>query len=90
MSKPAFPRPFSEPHANVEDDYFAITPSQDGMSLLEYYAGQALIAVVSSEKSLEALNSLAQENNDSGEHAVSVVCFNIAEAMIKESEKRNL
>jgi len=71
MSKPAFPRVGSaEPH------YF---DEQDGMSLLEYYAGQALILGVY-EAYKEAIPDAVDE--------IANDAFRIAEAMIKEAEKR--
>jgi len=86
MSKPAFPRPFSEPHANVEDDYFAITPSQDGMSLLEYYIGKTLPSVVTT-----ALNSDSQLGLPVKEfnYNIANIAINIAEAVVAEVEKRS-
>ena len=81
-NKPAFPRPFSESTAND------MVNKENGMSLLEYYAGQALAGVVASEMNLESLNRIAERNDDTTEEAVSVLCFSIAEAMIREAEKR--
>jgi len=74
MSKPAFPRPgLLEPH------YF---DEQDGMSLLEYYAGQALIGYLSSPTK----NSEVAQDNSS---VLAMWCFENAEAMIKEAKKRS-
>lgn len=43
MSKPAFPRPVSSAsNSNRPEDCIEFEYGQDGMSLLEFYAGQAL------------------------------------------------
>jgi len=73
MSKPAFPLK----DAGVNDSLTAITDNE-GMTLLEYYAGQALIG----------LSVRTYEDNDSFV-GISELCFEYAEAMIKEAEKRS-
>lgn len=75
--KPAFPRPLSEPFGNRENpgDY-DICYAQAGMTLLEYYAGQALIGLLSA-------SSEALLNPDKA----AFWAFEQAEAMLKESEK---
>jgi len=65
MSKPAFP------HESPKEIF-------SGMTLLEYYAGQALIG----------LSVRTYEDNDSFV-GISELCFEYAEAMIKEAEKRS-
>ncbi len=71
MSKPAFPRPGTpDPHCFDE---------QDGMSLLEFYAGQALIGLCA--------NPVYHEGNEWSR--IAEYAFYQAEAMIKESEKRS-
>lgn len=72
MNKPAFPRPYSEWH---EDGMKHELPQQQGMSLLEYYAGQALAGYM----------AISEGTWFTGDE---VNLFHIAEAMIKESEKR--
>jgi len=69
MNKPAFPRPFSE-WASQETPYY----EQDGMSMLEFYAGQAL----------------ASAQCQFSEHELCAKwTFDRAEAMVKEAEKRS-
>lgn len=44
---PAFPRPVSEVHRSYTMADKGPTKAQDGMSLRDYFAGQALLAVIS-------------------------------------------
>ena len=69
MNKPAFARPLSVEESGYYDD-------QQGMSLLEYYAGQALPSVATSCIGLDC-------------KVIANMAFNIAEAMIQEAEKRS-
>jgi len=71
MDKPAFPRPHSQ-HKTVEE--------QDGMSLLEYYAGQALVGIISNSSRAVSISRETEKT--------ASICFDYAEAMIKEAEKR--
>jgi len=74
MNKPAFPRPYSnDDSSNSNDSYY---DDQEGMSLLEYYAGQALITQTG--KAVDSVKNMVNQS------------FDIAEAMVKEAEKRNL
>lgn len=88
MSKPAYPRPYSE---ILSDDGGKLQQFVDekGMSLLEYYAGQAMTGMLMSDTNLESLDRIAIRKGDETEKAVSVICFKIAEAMVKEAEKRS-
>jgi len=77
MSKPAFPQSVSD---------ISIVPNDcEGMSLLEYYAGQALNGLWA---------SCAHEKSDCPTHCdfdiFAKACFDQAEAMIKEAEKRSI
>jgi len=76
MSKPAFPRPYSEWVDGVGGIKHEL-PQQQGMTLLEYYAGQAEAGVSLVEIDTLPHNSIAQK------------CFHLAEAMIAEAEKRS-
>ena len=68
MNKPAFPQ------SGCEDG--------EGMSLLEYYAGQALAGYMAGEGKVDiAGNHLFEKMAEN--------LFVIAEAMIKEAEKRS-
>lgn len=51
---------------------------QTGMTLRDYYAGQALIAILSKKDSL-VIN---------GQHTVAVTAFNYADSMIAERNRR--
>ena len=81
MNKPTFPRPFSGKEVT--------SPSQDGMSLLEYYAGQVAPMM------FNRLVAANEQNEPEAKFAPDVVnegvarfAFIFAEAMIKEAEKR--
>jgi len=75
MSKSAFPRPG-----------FAYTGEQDGMNLLEFYAGQALPAIVTSSLNSDSLLELPPEAFN---RTIANLALNIAEAVVKEVEKRS-
>ena len=66
MSKPAFARSATN-----------ISKSQEGMNLLEYYAGQALIGLIANGGDACVHDGKAAQWS-----------FDLAQAMIEESEKR--
>jgi len=72
MSKPAFPRPYSEWH---EEGIKHELPQQQGMSLLEFYTGQALIGITSRVACDDAVLT-----------EIARTALKIAEATIKELE----
>ncbi len=76
MSKPAFPK--GAWSSESQDDYY--DAPQTGMSLLEYYAGQALISGVY-EAYKEGVPGAYEE--------IARDAFSIAQAMVKESERRS-
>lgn len=70
MSKPAFPQKVAD---------ISIVPNGcEGMTLLEYYAGQALVGLIAN-------------GGDACDHDGNAAAwsFSFAEAMIKEAEKRS-
>ena len=82
MNKPAFPRPHSQ-QKKVEE--------QDGMSLLEYFAGQALQGLMANPERYKYIAHLmeCELTDQKGATQKNVnKAFLIAEAMIAESEKR--
>ena len=90
MSKPAFPRPFSE-DARLGSSVFN---EQNGMNLLEYYAGQALAGLMANPERYKYISALMKRTElrpkpltQEGATEKNVTkAFLIAEAMIKESE----
>ncbi len=78
MSKPAFPRPYSE-ILNDDGGKLQQFADEDGMSLLDWFAGQALISHVAASNRIGTVT--AEECAEAS--------FIIAEAMIEESERRN-
>jgi len=84
MSKPAFPRPFSGKEVT--------SPSQNGMSLLEYYAGEVFGKMYKqfAEVIVRSNTDKASEDKESIPwKSVAKYCFDGAEAMVKEAEKRS-
>lgn len=79
MSKSAFARAASVGITGVNH------PERDGMTLLEYYAGQALVGI--SSKIMNVSKDFSKDL-EMQEFAASV-SFGLAEAMINESEKRS-
>ena len=76
MNKPAFP------HESPKE-IFA------GMSMLEYYAGQALTAVIANQEFYLSAIETARQRNIKYTEWIATGCFEFAEAMIAESERRN-
>lgn len=79
---PAFPRPFSEDKFN--EDAFA---SQHGMTLRDYFAGQALAGVMANP----ATNTInAAANGMSGQQLVEAAvfgCYVVADIMLRARQK---
>jgi len=90
MSKPAFPRPISgESHNHIQEDCREVAYQQEGMTLLEWYAGQALIGVISNNTFYLSAIETAQERGIKYTEWISRGCFEFAKAMLKEAEKRS-
>lgn len=70
---PAFPRPYFEHPTNGE-----YSLAQEGMSLRDYFAGQALVGIIASEV----------ENRTPSE-IVAKRAYELADAMLKAREARN-
>ena len=80
--EPAFPRRFSSETRPVSQgfgprsgkDYFRY-PAQEGMSLMDWFAGQVAAALVVGEDNFES-------------HLVANISYDTAEALIKERNRR--
>ena len=91
MDKPAFPRPVSSAsNSNLPEDCVEFEYGQDGMSLLEYYAGQAMSGFLANCDLLHANNAIAKDCGMKPTKSMTTACFDYAEAMIKEAEKRRI
>jgi len=86
MSKPAFPRPYSEWH---EEGIKHELPQQQGMSLLEFYAGQAFKAVLLSDNQYEACKGISKKEYRKVGEVIATASFEYAKHMVKEAEKRS-
>lgn len=87
--KLAFPRPISgESHNKPQEECREVAYEQDGMTLLEYYAGQALVGAISGDEFFVSAIETAKERNVKYTEWIATGCFEFAEAMIKEAEKR--
>ena len=62
--------------------------SKNGMSLQDYFAGQALAGMLGNEKSFEAIIETARAGQDYTTLVMAQVAYNRAQAMI--AEKRRL
>jgi len=78
MSKLAFPRQYSAKILNKDDEIIDQFWEQEGMTLLEYYAGQALKRIPFWFYSLSIFKP----------EFTSSLAFDLAETMVKEAEKR--
>ena len=74
---PAFPRPYSEDAFLEETDYLA----QDGMSLRDYFAAQALTGAQIWDAVINGKN--AEFANENGVDQLAKVAYAVADAMLK-------
>jgi len=90
MSKPAFPRPISgESHNHLQEDCREVAYQQEGMSLLEYYAGQADIPWEEVANAFMQANGCKKATIEEIIKARAELRFDDAEAMVAEAEKRS-
>jgi len=75
MSKPAFP------HESPKEIHA-------GMSLLKYYAGQALTGVIANHEFYISAIETAKERDIKVTKWIAMGCFEFAEAMIEEANER--
>lgn len=61
---------------------------QLGMTLLDYFAGQIIAACIGSDKQCIGAMEVAKEDNRAYEDVLADGAYCIAEAMLKEREKR--
>lgn len=80
----AFARPTGEATINDKGGFY--NSAQKGMSLWDYYAGQTLNGIVSHPKHFEDI-SKEYDPLKIGDH-FSILAFDMADAMIKERQKR--
>ncbi len=83
MNKPqAFP---SNHHYNDRKE----PTRNEGMSLLDYFAGQALGGYTSDNDVFASCKVIADKKGIEVKKFIAVSCYNFAEAMLKEREKHN-
>lgn len=88
---PAFPRPFSGADATV--DFSGFDNAQSGMSLLDYFAGQALVGhiagwLVNDRVATEATSETVAGGYDDVMAYIAENVFDTAESMLAERAKR--
>lgn len=71
--------------SKYSNEDFPDTYSIGGMSLLDWFAGKALEGIMSNA---EFLNQIGIMSGEESKEAIVNFSFNLAEAMIKEKEKR--
>lgn len=81
MSKPKNPQAFP----NNQDDHLG-NPVYDGMTLLDYFTGQALVGIKSNHILCEIC---ADIEGKTIQEAVAIMAYKDAEAMLKERKRRN-
>lgn len=87
MSKPdggpAFPRPHSpNPHGGMDDG------PEEGMSLRDWFAGQALVGWLASfDEGIAASYDSEPEAWKEHQQEVAKVCFGYADAMLRERDR---
>ncbi len=79
----AFPKPSLKQSGEVStSNWLSYEESgEEGMTLLDYFAGQTLIGTLSSDTKDESWGRIENDK-------MSKYCYDIAEAMLKEREKR--
>ena len=60
----------------------------EGMTLMDYYAGLALQAVLSNPSMGEALRTFSDKSMQGIDDCVSITCFRIAKSMLKIREQK--
>ncbi len=63
--------------------------SEGGMTLLDYFAGQALIGYASNQKALEEITELSKKGKGKIVDIIARHSYRFAEAMLKERERLN-
>ena len=81
---PAFPRPCSDAvgHSEMWND------SEKGMSLRDYFAGQALKGWLSNSETVQALEIVASRTSRTPAALSAQAVYGIADAMLAEREKK--
>lgn len=84
--EPAFPRAFGCGGPSSEEFYAA--DEQEGMSLRDWFAGQALVGMLANQSVNEALNraTIAHGENDATA-GLAAAAYRIARAMLEERQK---
>lgn len=72
---PAFP--VITPNANISH----------GMSMRQYYKGQALAGMLSNETALKAILDISKVKNRTDENTAAIICSSYADAMIAEDQE---
>lgn len=85
---PAFPRAASEyePNELRSDGLIAALP-YNGMSLRDWYAGQALIGMLSNDEFIKAMVLEELTNKTKHHKSAAIGAYRFADAMIAEREK---
>jgi hypothetical protein len=58
-----------------------------GMDLRDYFAGQAMPALVINAEVHKVIFSIASQENEAPEHCLAVMAYHMADAMMKAREK---
>lgn len=73
---PAFP--INSPSGTPE-----YMPARDGMSLRDYFAGQALAGMLANNRVFEGCVGRATSENITTDHAVAIGAYELADALLK-------
>ena len=83
---PAFPRPYADDQHTPPDAEYK--QAQTGMSLLDYFAGQAMVGMLANESITNELNAFADRENEDVPRMIAVDAYDQAEEMLHERERR--
>lgn len=88
MSRPdggaAFPRPLGH---NGQPTYSEVSTAQDGMSLRDWFAGQALNGCFASDRWIDGIDKNAAQLGVEFAAAIAVMAYKYADTMLAERAK---
>lgn len=83
---PAFPRSYADDQHTPPDAEYK--QAQPGMSLLDYFAGQAMAGMLANESITNGLNAIADSEDEDVPQMIAIDAYEQAEAMLTERERR--
>ena len=83
---PAFPRPYADDQHTPPDAEYK--QAQPGMSLLDYFAGQAMAGMLANESITNGLDAITDSEGEDVPWVIAMDAYDQAEEMLHERERR--